>query len=84
MAGSHIPGDPYFPNQGNGGWIEEYPKEEPEEIMEKESEEEFEEEINVEEEEEEDELDAESEVINPPYVARVPAHCVGYNGPTPS
>ena len=23
MAGFHLPGDPYFPNQGNGGWLEE-------------------------------------------------------------
>ena len=22
MAGFHLPGDPYFLNQGNGGWIE--------------------------------------------------------------
>ena len=28
MAGFHHPGDPYFPNQGNNGWLEE---EEPEE-----------------------------------------------------
>ena len=32
MAGFHIPGDPYYPNQGNGGWIKEDPKEDPEEI----------------------------------------------------
>ena len=29
MAGFHHPGDPYFPNQGNNGWLEE--EEEPEE-----------------------------------------------------
>ena len=37
MAGFHLPGDPYFPNQGNGGWIEE----DPEEILENEPEDEF-------------------------------------------
>ena len=31
MAGFHLPGDPYFPKQGNGGWIEPEPEEEPEE-----------------------------------------------------
>ncbi|XP_023760111.1 uncharacterized protein LOC111908524 [Lactuca sativa] len=61
--------------KGNGGWIEEDPKE----MLEEEPEEEFEKEI---EEEEDEESDAESEVINPPYVARVPAHHLGYNGPT--
>ena len=35
MAGFHLPGDPYYPNQGNGGWIEEDPEEDPEEIEEK-------------------------------------------------
>ena len=32
MVGFFIPGDPYFPNKGNGGWIEEDPEEDPEEI----------------------------------------------------
>jgi len=32
MAGFHHPGDPYFPNQGNGGWIEDDPEEDEEPI----------------------------------------------------
>ena len=28
MAGFHLPGDPYYPNQDNGGWIENDPEEE--------------------------------------------------------
>ena len=27
MAGFHFPGNPYFPNQGNNGWIEADPEE---------------------------------------------------------
>ncbi|KAL7585619.1 hypothetical protein Lser_V15G44337 [Lactuca serriola] len=41
MAGFHHPGDPYFPNQGNNGWLEELeeePEEEPEEDPEEEEE----------------------------------------------
>mgnify|MGYP001550376926 CR=1 FL=1 len=26
MAGFHIPGDPYFPNEGNDGWFREEPE----------------------------------------------------------
>ena len=33
MVRSHLPGDPYFPNQENGGRIEENPEEDPEEII---------------------------------------------------
>lgn len=51
-----------------------------EEIPEDESEEEVDKEID---EEEEDDSDAKYEVIDPPYMARVPAHRWGYNGPTP-
>ena len=71
MAGFHLPGDPYYPNQGNGGWIEEEPEEDPEEI-EEEVEEEFEvevgEEFEVDEEVEEitSGTDSEPEVIDPP------------------
>ena len=32
MAGFHHPNDPYFPNQGNGGWIEDDPEEDEEPI----------------------------------------------------
>ena len=28
MDGFHLPGDSYFPDQGNGGWIDEEPEEE--------------------------------------------------------
>ena len=77
MVSCHHPGDTYFPNQGTAGWI----VEDPEEIPEDESKEEVKEEID--EEEEDDDSDAESEVIDPPYIARVPAHQWGYNGPTP-
>ncbi|KAL7610638.1 hypothetical protein Lser_V15G13684 [Lactuca serriola] len=27
MAGFNLPGDPYFPNQGNGGWLDAEPEE---------------------------------------------------------
>ena len=76
-----MPGDPYFPKQGNDGWIEQDPKEDPEEIMEEDPKEDLEEEED--EEEIEEDSNAESEVINPPYVARVLAHRQGYQGPTP-
>ena len=26
MAGFHLPGDPYYPNQGIGGWLDEEPE----------------------------------------------------------
>ncbi|XP_023764489.1 uncharacterized protein LOC111913002 [Lactuca sativa] len=112
MAGFHLPGDPYFPNQGNVGWVkeepeqqieddpEENPKEEPEEDPEEEPEKEHEEdpeeepkedpeeekeeeEEDIEEDMDEDENEEEPKVLNPPYIARVPVHCFGYNGPEP-
>lgn len=53
MAGFHLLGDPYFPNQGNGGWIKEDHDDDPEEIIaenpEDISEEELEEEDSTEE-----------------------------------
>lgn len=79
MAGFHHPRDPYFPNQGNKGWIVEDRDEDPEEILEEDSEEEAEFEVK----EEEDESDTGSKVIDPPYMARIPAHRWGYNGRTP-
>lgn len=88
MAGFHLPGDPYFPNQGNKGLLEEEPEEEPEEleVEPKTPAVDFEEqELDVSDKEnEEDDSDAESEVINPPYMDRVPAHRMGPNGPTTS
>lgn len=89
MADFH-PG-PYIPNQGNGGWLEPKIEEEPEEEP-MEDPEELEEEIakpvidsNEEDldESDEDDSDAKSKVINPPYMARVPAHMMGPNGPMP-
>ena len=95
MAGFHHPRDPYFPNQGNGGWLE--PEEEPEEESEEEPGEEPEEEpigVPVEpvansdegedDESDADDSDAESKVINPPYIARVPPYRMGPNGSTPT
>ena len=79
MAGFHLPGDPYYPNQGNGSWIEEDPEEDPEEIEEEVEEEpegviEEEFEVEVGEEFEVDEeivevssgTDSEPEVYDPP------------------
>ena len=92
MVGFHLPTDPYFPKQGNGGWIEEDLEEDPEEpvenleeLVESEEEDIYEEieEDDKEEIEEDEESDAESEVINLPYMERVPPYRWGYNGPTP-
>ena len=94
MAGFHHPGDPYFPNQGNNGWLEEEPEEDPEEESDGEPEagvegepaESEEDEGSFEEETDDSEggdSDAESDVINPPYPIRVPAYRVGPTGPTP-
>ena len=62
------PGDPYYPNQGNRGWIEEDPEEEEEPI----------------ELDEEDDFgtDSEPEVINPPP-AQPPVFVRNFQGPTP-
>ncbi|KAI3522222.1 hypothetical protein L1887_11706 [Cichorium endivia] len=82
MAGFHLPGDPYFPDEGNNGWLNEEPEEDfeedPEEEFEEEPEEEIEEdpegniEVDFEEDEEMEEGDseAESEVYDPPYPVR--------------
>ena len=60
MEGFHIPGDPYFLNQGNAGCIEE----DPVEIMEEDPEDNLEEE--EEEEDDHEDTDSEPEVYNPP------------------
>ncbi|XP_023734795.1 uncharacterized protein LOC111882655 [Lactuca sativa] len=92
MEGFHHLGDPYYPNQGNGGWIEEDPEEDPKEPMEDPDElaeweeediDEEIEEVDGEEVEEDEESDAESGITSPPYMARVPPYRMGYNGPTP-
>ena len=84
MAGFHLPGDPYYPNQGNGGWIEEDPEEDPEEV-EEELEVKVGEEFEVDEEVEEitSGTDSEPEVIDPPiphppesdHISRDPFPC---------
>ena len=76
MTGFYLPGDPYFPNLGNGGWIAEETEKDPEVQMEEDPKD------QVEDVEEED-SDTEYEVINPPYVSHVLAHRRGYLGPTP-
>ncbi|KAI3708647.1 hypothetical protein L2E82_37958 [Cichorium intybus] len=66
MAGFHLPGDPYFPEEGNGGWLNEEPEEEPEEVPEEEPEEASEEEDQWEDEDSDDGF----EVIDPRYPVR--------------
>ena len=93
MTGFHLPGDPYFPNQENGGWIEEDPAEDPEEVMEEEPEDEHEEEpeeqdLEVDLEEEEgggcsEGIDLDLEVYNSPRVVRYPAPRLNFQGSTP-
>ena len=88
MAGLHPPGDPYFPNQGNNGWLEES-EEEPEDDLEEEEIEEGPAEPMADDGQEEpgddsdDDSDAESMVINRPYPVRVSAYRVRPSGPTP-
>ncbi|XP_052621661.1 uncharacterized protein LOC128127257 [Lactuca sativa] len=75
MAGFHLLGDPYFPYQGNGGWMEPEPEEEPEDEPEEGPAEPV---VDSEEEQSDgddaDDSNAESEVINPSYIARVPPY----------
>ena len=68
MAGFHHPNDPYYPNQGNGGWIEADSEED-------------EEPINVEAGDDSG-TDSEPEIINPP-VLQPPVHVRNFQGPTP-
>ena len=77
---------PYLPSQGIAGWLES--EEEPEEEHEVELADGLvESTVDLEEEEPEgnddDDLDAESDVINPPYRARVPTYRVSPGGPMP-
>ena len=79
MAGFHIPGDPYYPNQVNEGWIEDDPKEDSEEeILEEEPEEESKEDPEEDPDEGSEEegdggsTDSEREVLNPPRGAIIP------------
>ena len=72
MVSFHLPGDPYYPNQGNGGWIED----DQEEIMEKE--EEFKEGMQ-------EDSDSDPEDNNLPLVAPIqnPNPRLGFQGSTP-
>lgn len=82
IEGFHLPGDPYFPNHGNRGWIEE----DPEELIEEKPEEDPEEGEEEEEEQMEEDSDVESEVINPPYAIRNrydPLPRPGFHGSAP-
>ena len=71
MAGFHHPGDPYYPNQGNEGWIVDDPEEEP---------------MEDEEEEDSDSSASEPEVINPSAVrppSVQPPFRMGFHGTNP-
>lgn len=68
MARFHLSGDPYFPNHGNKGWIEEEPKEDPEVLMEEDPEDQEEDD----ELDEEEDSDMESRIHNTPYAACAP------------
>ena len=65
MVGFHLPRDPYYPNHGNGGWIEEDPKEVFEEEPEEDSKEDPEEDID---EGMDKDSEEEHKVYNPPPV----------------
>ncbi|KAL7582813.1 hypothetical protein Lser_V15G44890 [Lactuca serriola] len=74
MVGFHHPGDPYFPNQGNNGRLEESdeePEEEPEEGPAEPVADDGEEEFG---DENDGDSDTMSEVINPPYPEKVYKH----------
>ncbi|KAI3499632.1 hypothetical protein L1887_35436 [Cichorium endivia] len=74
MAGFYLPEDPYFPDEGNNGWLEEEPEEDPEEGQEED------------EEMEEGDSDAESEVSDPRFPVRdlhAPRPEPSFQGPVP-
>ena len=74
MAGFHLPSNPYFPNQGNNGWLEAKPEENHEIPLDNDFSEEF-----------PKEDDSEPEVENLPQVAPIPNpnHRLEFQGPTP-
>ena len=74
MAIFHLPGDPYFPNQGNGGWIDAEPEENHEIPLDDEFEENFPKDSN-----------SEPGVNDLPLVAPIPNpnHRPAFQGPTP-
>ncbi|KAL7618246.1 hypothetical protein Lser_V15G04420 [Lactuca serriola] len=72
MVGFHLPEDPYFANQGNGGWLDE----ETEENLEIPLDDAF-----VENSSKDD--DSVSEAYNPPPVAQNPNPRQNFQGPTP-
>lgn len=75
MTCFHFPGGPYFPNQGNDDWIEEYPEEDPEEMLDEDPEEDS--------EELDEDFSAESDVVNTSYVVCDTTPRLGFQGPTP-
>ena len=81
MAGFHLPRDPYFPSQGNAGWIEE----EPENIIEEDPEEDPEEE-NEEYDDDDDEGIEEDFEEYPKVYDPLSAHAPrrDFQGPTPN
>ena len=81
MAGFHLPGDPYFPDQRNGGWLGADPEEDNSVVLE---EEDFEESFKEENEDEmQEDSDSEPEVYNPPQVVQNPNPRQDFQGPTP-
>ena len=72
MAEFHLPGDPYFPNQGNGGWIEDEPKENHEIPLDDDFAENFPE-----------DSDSGAEAYNPSPVAQNPKLRQNFQGPMP-
>ena len=72
MAGFHLPGDPYFPNQGNGGWLDEEPEDDHQIPLDDQSAEGF-----------SDSSDSDPEVNNLPLVAPNPNPRPTFQGPTP-
>lgn len=71
MVGFYLPEDPYFPNNGNGGWIEEDPEEQIKvdaPAVKEDPKEGHDDEENSDEDQREEDSDAESEVSNPPFV----------------
>ncbi|KAI3510484.1 hypothetical protein L1887_17521 [Cichorium endivia] len=74
MAGFHLPGDPYFLDEGNNGWLDEEPEEDPEEGQEED------------EEMEEEDSEAESKVSDPRFPIRehnAPPPPPSFQGQTP-
>ena len=72
MAGFHHPDDPYYPNQGNGGWLDEEPEDDHPIPLDDHRAEGF-----------SDDSDSEPEVNNLPLAAPNPNPRPVFQGPTP-